>query len=146
MHGSATGPLHARPAGPRRQLLAMALVAATSIALGGARPVHAVDPCSFASVNPIPCENTQPGTPQSVWSVSGAGDPGIQGFATDISVNVGGTVSFKISTASTDYSLTIYRLGYYQNNGARQVAVVQPSAAPPPHQPARPTRSPRRPG
>jgi Domain of unknown function (DUF4082)/Bacterial Ig-like domain (group 3)/Bacterial Ig domain len=120
----------------RRSLLLLVAVVASSGALFPIRPAAAVDPCSFANVNPIPCENAQPGTPQSVWSVGGAGDPGIQGFATDISVNVGGTISFKISTSSTTYGLTIYRLGYYQNNGARQVATVQPSAALPQQQPA----------
>jgi len=118
-------PLHV--VGKRSLLLLVAVVAVSNAPLA-VRTVRAVDPCSVANVNPIPCENAQPGTPQSVWSVSGAGDPGIQGFATDISVDVGGTVSFKINTASTDYSLTIYRLGYYQNNGARQIATVQPSA------------------
>jgi len=126
-------PLHV--VGKRSLLLLVAVVAVSNAPLA-VRTVRAVDPCSVANVNPIPCENAQPGTPQSVWSVSGAGDPGIQGFATDISVNVGGTISFKVGTASTDYSLTIYRLGYYQNNGARQIATVQPSAALPQSQPA----------
>jgi hypothetical protein len=36
----------------------------------------------------------------SEWDVSGAGDPSIQGFATDISVNKGETVSFKVKTDS----------------------------------------------
>jgi hypothetical protein len=120
----------------RRALLVLVAVLASSNALLGVRTAAAVDPCSFANVNPIPCENAQPGTPQSVWSVGGAGDPGIQGFATDISVDVGGTISFKIDTASTGYSLTIYRLGFYQGNGARQIATVLPSAALPQQQPA----------
>ncbi len=75
------------------------------------------------SINPIVTENQNPGTPPSVWDISGAGDPGIQGFATDISVNKGQTVDFKISVtgAATNYNITIYRLGYYQGNGARQI-------------------------
>src|SRR5262245_60095683 len=124
------------PAGGRTALLAIALLAAAGAALGGGRTVLADDPCSFVAVNPIPCENTHPGTPPSAWAVSGAGVPGIQGFATDISVNAGDTVSFKVRTDSANYSLTIYRLGYYQGSGARQVAVVQPSAPLPQSQPA----------
>ena len=37
------------------------------------------------SVNPIPTENAQAGA--ALWDIVGAGDPSIQGFATDISVN-----------------------------------------------------------
>ncbi len=48
--------------------------------------------------NEIVCENQLPGTPQSVWDVDGAGDPSIQGFATQMSVNRGNTIQFKIQT------------------------------------------------
>jgi len=50
-----------------------------------------------------------------------AGDLSIQGFATDISVNTGGTIGFKINTPSINYHIDIYRLGYYANGagGAR---------------------------
>jgi hypothetical protein len=84
----------------------------------------------------IACENAKPGTPQSTWDVSGAGATGIQGFATDISVNVGETQSFKVKTAARSYRLDIYRMGYYGGNGARLVAAnVTPSAALPQTQP-----------
>ena len=56
--------------------------------------------------------------------------PTIQGFATDISVDQGETVDFKIDTDATDYRLDIYRMGYYGGDGARKVATVQPRAAP----------------
>ena len=41
------------------------------------------------------------------------GRPSIQGFATDISVDQGETVHFKVDTAVGDYRLDIYRIGYY---------------------------------
>src|SRR5438093_2196692 len=69
--------------------------------------------------NAIVTENQLAGTPASVWDVSGAGDLSIQGFATDISVNRGETVRFKIKTNASAYHIDIYRLGYYQGNGAR---------------------------
>ena len=94
-----------------------------------------VDPCSSGG-NPIVCENSNPGNPPSEWDVSGAGDASIQGFTTDISVNLGETVRFKIDTPSTDYRLDIYRMGYYGGNGARKVETVQPSAALPQNQPS----------
>ncbi len=87
------------------------------------------DPCSTGG-NAIVCENSLPGNPPSEWDISGAGDLSIQGYATEISVNRGQTVNFKVDTPSTNYRLDIYRLGYYGGNGARLVATVQPSAFP----------------
>jgi large repetitive protein len=78
--------------------------------------------------NAIEAENCLTGNPPSEWDVSGAGDANIQGFATDISVNRGQTVSFKVSTTATAYRIDIYRLGYYQGNGARLVTTI-PNAA-----------------
>jgi large repetitive protein len=73
--------------------------------------------------NPIVAENLLPGNPSTEWDVIGAGDISIQGFATDISVEKGDTVHFKIDVAipSTSYRIKIYRLGYYQGNGARLI-------------------------
>ena len=87
--------------------------------------------------NPIARENARDGNPESEWLDIGpdAGDPSIQGFATDISVNRGETVHFKIKTDSTHYHLDIYRVGYYKGLGARKVARVLPSARLPQIQP-----------
>src|SRR4051812_37081992 len=75
--------------------------------------------------NAIVTENQLAGTPQSTWGVSGAGDSTIQGFATDISVDHGQAVQFKInSSANKAYKIDIYRMGYYQGNGARLVATI----------------------
>src|SRR5258708_39708523 len=71
--------------------------------------------------NPIVTENALPGNPSTEWDIVGAGDLSIQGFATDISVNKGGTVNFKIKTDATDYTIDIYRIGYYNGAGARKV-------------------------
>src|SRR5205807_6764742 len=94
-----------------------------------------VGPCTSPITNPIACENTKPGNPSSDWDVTGAGDASIQGFATEISVNKGQTVHFKISTNATSYSLDIYRMGYYAGAGARQIASITPSASLPQNQP-----------
>src|SRR5882762_4830341 len=45
-----------------------------------------------APQNAIEAENCLPGNPQSNWYVNGTGSTNIQGFSTDISVNVGETV------------------------------------------------------
>ncbi|MDQ6949859.1 MAG: hypothetical protein M3256_27315, partial [Actinomycetota bacterium] len=97
---------------------------------------HAAGPCGPPVVNPVACENTNPGNPASDWDVSGSGDASIQGFATDMSVNKGATVSFKVNTNATNYSIGIFRLGYYQGNGARKIASLLPSANLPQRQPS----------
>jgi len=88
-----------------------------------------------APANPIEAENCLPGNPPGQWYVVGAGSSNIQGFTTDISVNVGQTVFFKINTSAAAYSINIYRIGYYRGNGARFVASVSPSVALPQSQP-----------
>ena len=112
------------PSVPRPDVRSIAAPAAPAYAaaLGGFSP----SPCDYPA-NAIVAENCLPGNPASQWDVSGAGDPNLQGFATDISVNRGQTVSFKVKT-STAYRLDIYRMGYYGGMGARKVATVLPSA------------------
>ena len=85
--------------------------------------------------NAIVAENQRPGSPESEWGVDGAGDSNIEGFATDISVNHGQTVDFKINTNSTHYRVDVYRLGYYQGNGARKVATFEKQLTNPQVQP-----------
>jgi hypothetical protein len=97
---------------------------------------QAPDPCASPVTNPVACENTLPGNPASEWDIVGSGSAAIQGFATDISVNRGDTVHFKVDTAATACRLDIYRLGYYGGLGARKVAAVVPAAALPQAQPA----------
>lgn len=105
-----------------------AVLAALLTSLSMAPSSAAIDPCG-ASGNKISCENSKPGSPQSEWDIQGAGDSSIQGFASDISVNVGSKIDFKIATAGSAYSINIYRTGYYGGDGARKIATVSPSAA-----------------
>ncbi len=92
-----------------------------------------------ANQNPIVLENEKAGTAQSVWQIApGADSTKIQGFTTGISTPLGGTVQFKINnqTGNGNYSIQIYRLGYYGGDGATLVTtlghtgspVVQPNA------------------
>jgi hypothetical protein len=110
-------------------------IALLGLAAANAAPARAADPCAPV-VNPVACENSKPGTPASQWDISGAGSSGIQGFATEISVNRGETVFFKVKTGARSYRLDIYRMGYYQGNGARKIATIAPSAALPQTQPS----------
>ena len=75
--------------------------------------------------NPIVAENQLPGTPESVWQV-GAGDPSILGFATNISVDHGQTVSFKIDDYATR-ALPHRHLPHGLLPGRRRRAWRQPS-------------------
>jgi hypothetical protein len=85
--------------------------------------------------NDIVRENQLPGDPPTEWDINGWGDPTIQGFGHDISINRGETIFFKIKTDSTDYRIDIYRMGYYGGMGARRVDTVKPSVKLPQHQP-----------
>ena len=92
--------------------------------------------CSPAMANDIVCENSKPGSNPNNWLITGNGDSSIQGFATDISVAQGGTISFKIDTTASAYTIDIYRQGYYQGNGARFITSLSPTAKLPQTQPA----------
>ncbi|WP_311043626.1 DUF4082 domain-containing protein [Rhizobium lentis] len=78
-----------------------------------------------AASNAIVLENQKQGNPESEWGIDGAGSSNIEGFATDISVDNGKTINFKINTNSTNYRIDIYRLGYYGGMGARKVHTIQ---------------------
>src|SRR5262249_42438055 len=107
---------------PRANVLSSALLASVLAATASAQ-------------NAIVTENQLPGTPKSTWDITGSGDASIQGFATDISVNKGTTVHFKIDTNAAAYTIQIFRLGYYQGNGARLVGTGAVTAPLPQNQP-----------
>ena len=79
--------------------------------------------------NAIVAENQIPGNPASEWDLSGPGSTTLQGFTTDISVNHGSTVNFKIQSGTNNWRIDIYRLGYYQGNGARLITTINKTSA-----------------
>jgi hypothetical protein len=89
-----------------------------------------------APANAIVAENCRPGNPASEWDISGAGDATIQGYATQISVNRGQSVSFKVNTNAAAYHIDLYRIGFYGGNGARKITTITPSVSLPQSQPA----------
>jgi hypothetical protein len=104
------------------------LLLAFALCCGAAVPaVSQAAPCDTPVTNPIACENSLPGAPESDWKVEGNGDDDIQGFATQMSVNKGDAISFKIKSTTVNYTIGIYRLGYYGGNGAR---LIQGNLAP----------------
>lgn len=78
--------------------------------------------------NALSEENSKQGSPETDWDVNGVGDLSIQGYATEISVNHGSPISFKVATDATAYRIDIYRVGYYGGLGARLMSTIQPSA------------------
>ena len=128
---------YARETGRRTRALIVlaAVIAVVLLGIGSGSSASAADPCG-AGGNPISCENSKPGSPPSEWQVGNGADPSIQGFATQMSVAPGQAINFKIKTDASAYRIDIYRLGYYDGDGARKWATITPSAALPQTQPA----------
>jgi hypothetical protein len=84
--------------------------------------------CSSVSQgqNAIVTENALAGNPYVDWGVNSANDfrnTNLNGYATDISVNKGGTINFKVDARNGGtFTIQIFRLGYYNGNGARLIA------------------------
>ena len=94
------------------------------------------------ATNPITAENCLTGNPASEWDINGAGDPTIQGFATEISVNRGAPSSSRSTrtpppTASTSTG--------WATTAATGRARSPPSSRRPRCRRPSPTASPRRP-
>ncbi len=124
-----------RPSGAKRRvrmgsglrrrvaLPAVMILAGGLLSMAGATP--AADPASCA--NPIVCENQLPGTPESDWDMTAGEGTTVQGFADPFSVPIGGTINFKIDSSVSSYKIDIYRMGYYQGDGARLIASITPN-------------------
>jgi hypothetical protein len=97
-------------------------------------PAAPADPCTVPA-NEIVAENCKPGNDSTEWDINGAGDPTIQGFPTEMSVQPGQAIGFKIKTPATKYRVDVFRLGYYGGKGARKVTTLQPAGTLPQVQP-----------
>ena len=69
--------------------------------------------------NAIALENAKQGNPESEWGLVNGASRSIEGFAADMSYNLGQSVDFKINTAASSYRIDIYRMGYYGGRDAR---------------------------
>ncbi len=124
----------------RRSLLGLAGASGAAIAASqsasGAPAVTTTAGVGMAPVmgGTVAAENALSGSPVSEWE-SWGDDDAIAGFTTEYSVLPGETVTFKVKTTSADYRIRIYRLGWYQGDGARRLADITPSATLPQSQP-----------
>ena len=72
------------------------------------------------SLNPIQMENQRPGT--SAWMLTKpALHREIEGYASAASVNQGQTIRLYVNTTAPRYRLNVYRMGWYDGLGAREV-------------------------
>ena len=107
------------PPGARRATLTVLLMGAALAALACVPAASQAAPCTAPVVNKVACENTKAGAAPSTWLVEGNGDATIQGYPTQMSVQPGGSIGFKIKAPNSNYRVDILRLGYYAGNGAR---------------------------
>ncbi|MBV8094804.1 MAG: hypothetical protein JO110_16575, partial [Acetobacteraceae bacterium] len=108
--------------------ITMADMAAPNTMAAAAAPNTTATP---ANPNPIVLENEKPGATD--WQIApGQDSTEIEGFTTNISTPVGGTVQFKIDneTGNGNYQIKIYRLGYYGGDGATLVTTINHSGNP----------------
>jgi hypothetical protein len=89
-----------------------------------ARTTPAARSCSTGNATVL--ENCYPGS--NAWQASNVAAPptGIAGYATAQSVNKGGSIGVKITTAAGAlYNIDVYRMGNYGGNGARLISSMQ---------------------
>ena len=82
--------------------------------------------------NVIQEENAKPGTTD--WQLSYPAQYGeIEGYASLTSVNRGGQISFFVNTDEANYTIEIFRMGWYNGTGARRLTspVTLPGTAQP---------------
>lgn len=72
------------------------------------------------AANPIQIENAKPGSAD--WQLFREANGEIEGFASATSVNQGESISFYVNTSDANYTIDIYRMGWYGGLGARRVA------------------------
>ena len=82
------------------------------------------------SDNPILLENLKQGTARAIWDAPASNQ--IEGFATNISVDNGATIGFKVNVnaaagETVPYRIEIYRLGWYGGDGATLVTTIDTS-------------------
>ena len=93
-------------------------------------PTIGTTPPECPAKSPVALENELKGAPAAEWDINGAGDPSIQGFATEMSVAAGESTDFKVRTDALSYRMDVYRMGYYGGAGARLVETINATKLP----------------
>lgn len=71
------------------------------------------------AANPIQIENAKPGTTE--WMLYSDAQGEIEGYASSTSVTRGEAIRFYVNTIAPQYTLNVYRVGWYSGQGARKV-------------------------
>ena len=106
--------------GRRPALLLAAAVCAVAISAGagsGSPSPAAAGTASAAAV--IQAENALPGT--TSWYVATPDQSSIAGYASEVSYAAGDTVTLYVDSKGDPFSYTVYRMGYYQGLGGRDL-------------------------
>src|SRR5260370_27458318 len=107
----------------------ISLLLLTILSLGLAGPARG------AGSNPIVIENQQPGSSgwQIPWGFAGTDSAGqIKGYASAVSVNKGQNITFYVSVSpAQNYTIDVYRMGWYQGLGGRLMQHIGPLAGVP---------------
>ncbi|MEV7966768.1 DUF4082 domain-containing protein [Sphaerisporangium sp. NPDC088356] len=106
--------------------IAAAVVSLAALLSAPTPPAVAAGPCD-AGGNAVTCENSLTGNPSTEWETDSRGT--VEGYADQMSVNLGQTVNFKIRSSALALRVDIYRIGYYQGNGARKITSVPATAS-----------------
>jgi len=98
------------------------IVTATAAGIGSTTFSASATP---ANPNPTYLENLNPGTTN--WKLVNRGSGEIAGYASATSVNKGGTLDIKVSLGQAgQFTIDVYRLGYYGGTGGRLMASSGP--------------------
>jgi hypothetical protein len=106
------------PGNSTSRRLALALTCLLLVAGG---PALASAPASVTSASElIQAENARPGT--TGWYVPAPDQSAIAGYASDVSYQPGDTVTLFVDSKGDPFSYAVYRMGYYQGLGGREVS------------------------
>lgn len=85
-------------------------------ALGGSHPAAAAS----GGANAVAVENAKPGT--TSWFIPTPNQDEIDGYFDDVSYLPGDSATLYVDSQGDPFSYTVYRMGYYQGLGGREVA------------------------
>ena len=74
---------------------------------------------TVSAETPIHRENSRPG--DSSWMLENPADREIEGYASATSINRGESLRLYVSTGDPTFTMTVYRMGWYDGAGARRV-------------------------
>ena len=104
----------------RRPLRLLAAIACAAVTVSAASdPLNTAGAQTVSAAATIQAENALPGT--TSWYVADPDQSAIAGYASDVSFRSGDRVTLYVDSRADPFSYTVYRMGYYQGLGGREV-------------------------